>query len=307
MKHKMITVKTTHEYSDIASLTLIECGSEGILVKDRADIEEILSSAGNWDYYDDDIFDGYDETVLVSGFFAEDYAESELYERFAEIKSNGGADISPEISVSIIDSADWDDVWRQYYTPIVLENIAVVPAWVKFETDKKIVRIDPGLAFGTGRHETTRMVLSLLEKLDFDGKTVYDVGCGSGILGIAASVLGAKECVLFDVDSQAIKAANSNAVLNATDGYIILTDGGLTKSDTSGLADIILANITADILIGYRELFLYELKDGGYLILSGIIDDREAEVKAAYLNDGGFEQISEVADGGWRAFHLKKK
>ena len=205
-----------------------------------------------------------------------------------------------EILIGDIDAADYENEWKKYYNPIKTKHITIVPTWIDYNASKgeKIMRLDPGMAFGTGSHATTRMCLELM---DVNGKDVIDVGCGSGILGIAAKICGAKSVYMCDIDEQAVEFARQNAALNHVDAVIERAD--LLEGDRQ--ADFIFANITADILMRFSKSIGKHLRKGGIIVLSGIIDTREAEVVQCY-RDAGYEIIERQSIDDWRAFKLKR-
>ena len=205
-----------------------------------------------------------------------------------------------EILIGDIDAADYENEWKKYYNPIKTKHITIVPTWIDYKASKgeKIMRLDPGMAFGTGSHATTRMCLELMEA---EGKDVIDVGCGSGILGIAAKICGAKSVYMCDIDEQAVEFARQNASLNHVDAVIERAD--LLEGDRQ--ADFIFANITADILMRFSKSIGKHLRKGGIIVLSGIIDKREAEVVQCY-RDAGYKIIERQSIDDWRAFKLKR-
>ncbi len=292
MKYKQLTVVTNSEYADIISLDMIEAGSEGTSVTDAADVRDVLKNETFWDYCDETLL-REDPRVIVRGFFAEDAGLSALQ---ARIDGYGGAAGPPEQSVSLLDSADYENEWKKYYRPIELGRLVVVPKWLRYDGNLTEVRIDPGMAFGTGSHETTAMCLELMQKFDFSGKSVYDVGCGSGILGIAAAKLGAGRVVMADIDENAVRAAKENAALNNIDCAIL--QGDLLTGQTQP-ADIILANITADVLLRLKKSLKPLLKPCGILILSGIINERAADIRAAFSD---MTPAGHLQRGEWQAF-----
>ena len=203
-----------------------------------------------------------------------------------------------EISSRLIDEADWANEWKKYYNPIVTHSVTVVPTWIDYPAaeDETVLRLDPGMAFGTGEHATTRMCL---EMADARGKSVIDVGCGSGILGIAAALTGAKCVYMCDIDPQAVEAARANAALNGVDCTIERAD----LIEGKERADLILANLTADILSRLAPSVGEHLNEGGEIVASGIIAERLDEVKGVFAAHG-FRVIEERADGDWRALRL---
>uniref|UniRef100_UPI00255CF7B5 50S ribosomal protein L11 methyltransferase n=1 Tax=Brachyspira pilosicoli TaxID=52584 RepID=UPI00255CF7B5 len=168
--------------------------AEVIEVGDSEDIKEVLSSKGNWDYYDESLVRNMPSYAFVTGCFDEDADISALEET---LRGYLGRDA--EITVSVKDSADWENEWKKYYSPLDFGKIIVVPKWMDGDYSKTKILIDPGMAFGTGLHESTGMCLTLLSDMDVSGKVVLDVGCGSGILGIAALALGASSCSFIDI------------------------------------------------------------------------------------------------------------
>lgn len=190
---------------------------------------------------------------------------------------------------------------EKYYKPIVTKHVTIVPTWIKYDKKdgERIMRLDPGMAFGTGSHATTRMCLELM---DVDGKDVIDVGCGSGILGIAAKIAGAKSVYMCDIDEQAVEFARKNAELNDVEATIEKAD--LLEGDMT--ADFIFANITADILMRFSKSIGKHLRENGTIVLSGIIDSRLDEVIQCY-ESAGYEIVERMAIDDWRALKLKKK
>ncbi len=297
MKYKQVTVKTTHEEADLAACAIIEAGSAGACVKDSEDIAEVLRAKTNWDYCDDSLLD-LPPQAYVTGCYDEDADVTELCET---LKAYLGRDA--EITVSMRDSADWENEWKKYYAPLDFGKIVVVPKWMDGKYDKTKILIDPGMAFGTGLHESTGMCLELLGETDAAGKTALDVGCGSGILGIAALALGARDCTFIDIDPQATEATKANLECNGMKAEVICGD---LAEDYGGKADIVLANLTADILIRLHDELPTVMHGGSVVIMSGIIDARAAEVEKAYFADGKFVKAAERGKNGWRAYMAVK-
>lgn len=304
MEWLQVTVSTTGECSELVAMTLYDAGSEGVLIKDDADIRELIEKKLNWDYVDESLLRANDNKALVSGFFPVGFDTSGIHAALDELKKNSAFPTgSLEISVNGIDSADWENEWRKYYAPIEIGKVVIVPAWQSAPDNGEIpVFIEPGMAFGTGNHETTSTCVLLMQKLDFTDKIVLDMGCGSGILGITAAKLGAKEVTLSDIDPQAIEASDANIKLNKVEAKCKTVCGDLDTGSVK--ADIVIANITADVLIRLKEQLGDALKPGGYAVISGIINARVNEVMAAYSD--GFELLDSVNRGEWNAMLLKK-
>ena len=322
MKHLSITITTTTEAADIVSLILIEEGSEGVSVKDSADVREVLSGGG-WDYIDEQLLSGNTcnangdnaggsgcEAVLVSGVFEIDYDITRLYKKLEEFRALSEMPTgSLDVTAKEIESADYENEWKKFYEVIEVGRLAVVPVWREYSGCLTPILMNPGKAFGTGGHETTYMCLQLMQRLDFTDKRVIDVGTGSGILGIAAVKLGAESCTMIDNDLQATESAAENAELNNIYKSVEITCCTLeafknwcARADVYLETDIIIANLTADILIAHKDLFKTVLKNGGSLIVSGIINSRLVDVKYAFSD---YKIIEEITKGEWCALLLE--
>ena len=202
---------------------------------------------------------------------------------------------------------DWAETWKQYYKPVLVgERIVVKPIWEEYEpkNDELVVELDPGMAFGTGTHETTRMCIQALERYVKPETTVFDVGCGSGILAIAAAKLGAKLSVGVDLDPVAVESSKENVAHNKLDNIEIL-EGNLVEV-IEGKADVVVANILAEIICILTDDVKRVLKQGGTFITSGIIHDR-VEMVCEKLEATGFEVLEKNRDGEWNCIVAKLK
>ena len=220
-----------------------------------------------------------------------------------------GVDLgSLAVTVRTVDEEDWANNWKQYYKPLLIgKRLLVLPCWEQQpETDRVVLKLDPGMAFGTGAHHTTRMCLEFLERVMEPGLDMLDMGCGSGILSIAARLLGAKRAVAVDIDPIAETVARDNADMNglSQDGYEIyignlLADEGL-RQRIGGPYPLVAANIVADVIIGLAPYAKTVVSPGGWFIVSGIIDDRAAETEEK-LKQAGFEVTEVVSSDCWYA------
>lgn len=298
MKYKTITVCTNHNDADLISSAMFDAGAGGVSILDKQDFLDLIKSDVIWDYVDESVLNQSD-VVRVTTISPDDEFLSRLESNLESMREYGVQ--YGEITVDEIDEADYENEWKKYYKPIVTKHITVVPTWIKYEKkpNERIMRLDPGMAFGTGSHATTRMCLELM---NVEGRDVIDVGCGSGILGIGAKLCGAKSVYMCDIDDQAVRFARENAKQNEVEATIEQAD--LLQGERK--ADFIFANITADILMRLSKDIGKHLNDGGEIVLSGIIDTRLDEVEKCYV-DVGFEVVEKMAMDGWRAMLLKVK
>lgn len=299
MKYKTITVFTNHNDADLISSAMFDAGAGGVSILDKQDFLDLVKSDVIWDYVDESVLE-QSEVVKVSTMYElgdKDF-EANLEANLEELKKNGVQ--FGEILKGEIDAADYENEWKKYYNPIKTKNITIVPTWIEYnpEKDEKIMRLDPGMAFGTGSHATTRMCLELMS---VERKDVIDVGCGSGILGIAAKICGAKSVYMCDIDAQAVEFATKNAELNNVVATIEKAD--LLEGEQQ--ADFIFANITADILMRFSKSIGKHLRENGTIVLSGIIDTRLDEVIQCYKS-AGYQIVERMAIDDWRALKLKR-
>ena len=297
MKFQHITVKTTHDYADLVASAMFDAGAEGVEILDSEDLRELLRSDTVWDYVDENLLVA-DPVVRVSAVTAIGNAgfSASLADELDALAERGA--YIGEVESRVIDDEDWANEWKKYFKPIVTDSVTVVPTWIAYSPreGEKLLRLDPGMAFGTGEHATTRMCLELMRAA---GRSVIDVGCGSGILGIAAAITGAKSVYMCDIDPQAVKAARNNAELNGVVCEIEQAD----LLATSRRAELILANLTADLLIRMAPSVREHLEEGGKPVVSGIIAERLDEVKDAFSRLG-YKIEKEAAEGDWRALVL---
>lgn len=303
MQYTEFTVHTTTEASELVADILTELGSEGAGIYDASDFAALLSSDVIWDYVDEQALSNR-EDVLVKGYFPSDQAQNIAVQLHAELDLLRSrvpfACGSLEVTSAQVDDCDWVNVWKEQYRPIPAGRITVVPDWINYtpqSADEQIVRMDPGMAFGTGEHETTRLCLHMLQTLDLSKANVADVGTGSGILAIAAAKLGARHVDAYDIDPLAVEAAARNADKNAVSDCVSVAHADLLEH-AKGKYDVVIANITADILIALSKSLGEYLAPGGVVILSGIIHARRADVERAFVA-AGLQLVQSPVDGEW--------
>lgn len=301
-----VTITVNREAEEVVSNLLIELGSQGVAIADSADY------VGQEDRYGE-IFPEVEQndTIAITAYYPDtlDLAEvtSALKERLAELEDMGLLASPAKLSSQTLDEEDWAENWKKYYEPTrITHDLTIVPSWTDYEptAGEKVIRLDPGMAFGTGTHPTTKMSLFALSQVLRGGETVLDVGTGSGVLSIASSLLGAKEIYAYDLDEVAVRVAQENIDLNSNTDNIHVSANDLLHGITQE-ADVIVANILADILVNLVEDAYRLVKDEGYLIMSGIIADKLDMVVAA-TQKAGFFLETHLIQGEWNALVFKK-
>ena len=300
MKVKQITVYTTTAAGELVADIPFDIGCEGVTIYDSSDFAALLSSDVIWDYVDESALKP-DPVVRVVGCVAEEESLTRLNELLDNLKKNCPFETgSLEISCNVVDADRWAEEWKKYYAPQHYGRLTVVPEWIDYKPKEGeiIVKMDPGMAFGTGEHESTRICLTLLEQVIKGGERVIDVGCGSGILAAAALKAGASHADACDIDPVAVKAAVENAARNGVDVRVVQ---GSIDDCARGEYDVILANITADVLIAMKEKFKRHIKEGGALIMSGVINSRTSQVEEE-ISSAGFTLEKKMIDGEWTGY-----
>ena len=316
MNFKQIDIYTTSEAVYMLTMLVSEIGINGFEIHDSADFEEFLENKDmNWDYVDDDLMGLKNVETHITAYLPEDEQGAEMLTALRgvlkEIKEHDEENLygSLRMEIDSVCEEDWANNWKQYYKPFkVGKKLIVKPTWEDVENTegRKILEIDPASTFGTGQHHTTRLVMEQLESVVKPGDKLLDLGCGSGILSIAALLLGAESAVMVDVFQNAVKTAGENVLQNhfteekfKTYCGNIIDDETLRAEIGTGY-DIITANIVADVIIGMSPLFSGFLKPGGTLIVSGIITERLDEVLAA-LKEAGIKVVKITEKEGWNA------
>ncbi|MFR2271125.1 MAG: 50S ribosomal protein L11 methyltransferase [Clostridium sp.] len=308
-----VTIKTTTEAVEAISNILMEERCGGVMIEDPKDFLFQKKNELDWDYVEEEVFNkSGQDGVLIKTYIPEERNVLELIEtvkaRIALLPSFGLDIGEGSVSLSNVNESDWANEWKKYYKPTkVGKKIVVKPSWEEYEKQEGdlIIELDPGMAFGTGTHETTSMCIRELENYVDETKTVFDIGCGSGILAIAAAQLGAKEVVAGDLDEVAVKVSKENCEINNVSYKVVVKHGSLFEVVDSK-ADVIVANIIADIIKILAKDVSKFLKDDGVFISSGIILAKIDEVCQA-LEENGFEIVKVERLGEWSAIVSKLK
>lgn len=297
-----VQIKTNAELEDVISNILYDAGANGLAIEDPRDILEMMKSKGDWDFIDSSLINKELDGILIKAYFSE---SDDLENIIQEIKSR--IDNNPEliadeniVTINVVDDNDWAESWKKYYKPIRIgKNIIIKPSWedYKLSEDDIMIELDPGMAFGTGTHETTIMCTEALERLVKADDIVYDIGCGSGILSIVAAKLGASKVVGVDLDELCVKVSNKNIELNNVEDLIEIKNGNLLDV-VEGKADIIVSNIVAEIIAGMTKDLKEYLNDNGIFITSGIIIDKIELVEKALL-ENGFKVLDIMKKNEW--------
>lgn len=287
--------------SDIANVVV----PYGIYIEDYRTLEQEVEDIAHIDLIDEDLLNKDRSRALVHIYLEPGVSPAEAVAFLSERYKSEGI----EHSIELLDCAeeDWRNNWKKYFNPIeVGSRLLIRPSWRDdYDAgDRKVLNIDPGLAFGTGGHETTRLCLEMCEKYLKRGDKVLDVGCGSGILGIATLLLGADSAVGVDIDETAVRTAKENAEINGVSNRFSAICGSFTDK-VEGKYDIVLANIVADAIMFLSEGINDFMKDNAVYIMSGIIDTRADEVKRSVSKY--FDIIEEHIDNGWACFAAKTK
>lgn len=304
MEYKQIKVDCSVNDLDRVS-AIMTAVDPGLLIEDYSDIEENLKYV-HADLIEDELLKTDRSRASVSVYISEENSPAESVGYVKERLETLG--ISAEVSVIGVSDEDWANSWKKYYHPIHIgERLVIVPAWEEYEKREGELTIimDPGMAFGTGTHETTRLVCAEIENYLKAGDEVLDVGTGSGILAIAASLLGAGSVNAYDIDPTAVRIANENAVINGCDNINVAVSDLLSQVEKRKYK-LITANIVADIIIRMSQGLSELADDGAVFIASGILLERKDEVREA-MKKTPFAEIDCIDENGWCALVFKKK
>ena len=302
MRYIEVIVDTPEELLDQRCEEMSAMGVGGFVIENEADFQDFLENNHQyWDYVDRELEQQYAGVSRIKCYLTDDEAGQDS---LRQIRAAYG-----QVEVSFVEDSDWENNWREYYKPIpVGEKLVVVPEWEEIPQDGRTpLRLDPGLIFGTGSHATTRMCLAELEQYVNQDTRVLDLGCGSGILGIGALVLGAKSCLGCDIDPKAPDVVRSNAALNGIGADRLTACAGDILADASlrrgfgGGYQLVLANIVSDVIIPLSRFVRGFLSEDGVFITSGIIEGRQDEVRAA-LESAGLKIVKHRCEEEWHCF-----
>lgn len=285
-----LTVHTTTAGSDLVSEALIAQGATGTMVEDRADVPDPDKPNGYWEIIDPHLIDTMPEDVVVHAWFEPDASFPDkrraLAERLDALRANAPFSLGTlRVGAENVHDEDWSEVWKRFYKPFRAgKKLVVKPTWEQYDPQPgdQVIEIDPGMAFGSGTHETTGMCLELLEDALRGGERVIDVGTGSGILAIGAALLGAKDVLAIDIDYTAVRVAKENIAHNHLENRVRAVEGNLLEK-TDAQCDLCVANIIADVICLFAEPLNSHIRPGGLFICSGIIKERENDVRKALL------------------------
>ncbi len=311
-----VSIYTTPEGIEPLCGRLYNLGITGVEIQDKDDFEDFLENNKQyWDYVDEELREKMNGETRVKIYVSDnEIGHKQLQsvrDDLASFKSIDSDNLfgSLRVEIDTMHEEDWENNWKQYFKPIYVgDRLIIKPEWEKIENaeDKIVFNIDPGMTFGSGQHETTRLCVETLDVTVKKGDKVLDLGCGSGILSIIALMLGASEARAVDIDPNCKKIAYSNAALNSIgedvytvlDGNILIDEEFKSSTEKSGPYDIVVANIVADVIIPLSKDVRRYLKDGGTFIASGIIEMRIDEVKEA-IEKEGFEILEIKKENDW--------
>ncbi len=307
MKYTEITVCTTSLGSELVGDIFWRYTEDGVAISDVNDVIALSrEKKGTWDYIEENLL--APAPVLCKGYVPAGDGErvKKIEEELRALKESAAVDVGTlEVGKREVEGDAWVETWKAHFRPFHIGEVVVCPAWIDYapKAGETTVKIDSFMAFGTGEHETTAMCVELLQEFVEKDSAVIDVGCGSGILGITAALLGAKDVLMTDIDECAVTAAKRNAELNGVKNCRAELKNLLDDETLRG--DVVLANIMAEILVGFSKDIKKNVAENGVIILSGILLSKEDFVKDAYKN-AGFTEIKTLRRGEWVAVAMKR-
>ena len=308
-----ITVLTSTAGADMVSQILMDAGSSGTMIEDKNDVAINQRPEGQWDIIDEEIARRIGDDVKVTGYYEVDASLNDRV-RFVEGEIRRVKDMDLgfdagklEILQQTFAEEDWAENWKKAFKPLRLgSHMLVKPGWADCEVlpGDKVIEIDPGMAFGTGTHETTGMCVELVEKYVAPGASAIDVGTGTGILAIAAAHMGARDVLAIDIDRVAVRVAKENVRINGFEDVIRCQAGDLLEN-VDEVADVVIANIISDVIVMIAAPVKAHIRPGGVFICSGVSAERRQDVLDA-LNAAGYALLDVCDRGGWCAMAARK-
>ena len=297
-----ITVPQAYAGTAEAIATMVANG--GIYIEDYSDLEQQAWEIAHVDLIEQELLDKPRDVVKVHMYLAPDENPAEVLPLFKERLEASG--IPYELATNCVEQEDWQNAWKKYYHAMDIgKRLAIVPGWEQYDTDRTAITMDPGMAFGTGTHETTALCLEVLDERVRGGERVLDIGTGSGILAIAALKLGAAAAEGVDIDPMCVRTAGENATRNGVEDRLTVLVGDLSDK-ASGVYDLITANIVAAAILSLAPHVPALLAPGAVFIASGIIDTRKEEVLAG-LRAAGLEPFDVREKRGWVCIVCRKQ
>ena len=291
-----IQITVPARFADTAEAVATMVSNGGIYIEDYRDLEQQAWEIAHVDLIEQELLDKPRDIVKVHMYLAPDENPAEILPLFRERLDNSGIEYTLETSG--VEQEDWQNAWKKYYHAMDIGNrLAIVPGWEQYETDRTVITMDPGMAFGTGTHETTSLCLETLDSLVKGGERVLDIGTGSGILAIAALKLGAAVAEGVDIDPMCVRTAGENARRNGVQDRFTVLVGDLSDK-ASGQYNIITANIVAAAILSLAPHVPALMAPGARFIASGIIDTRKDEVLTG-LRAAGLEPVEVKEKRGW--------
>ena len=299
-----ITITVPQKYADTAEAIATMVANGGIYIEDYSDLEQQAWEIAHVDLIEQDLLDQPRDIVKVHMYLAPDENLAEVLPRFRERLDASGIEYT--LSTTGVEQEDWQNAWKKYYHAMDIgKRLAIVPGWEEYQTDRTVITMDPGMAFGTGTHETTSLCLEVLDERVKSGERMLDIGTGSGILAIAALKLGAAEAEGVDIDPMCVRTAGENAQRNGVQDRFKVLVGDLSDK-ASGVYNIITANIVASAILSLAPHVPALMADGAVFIASGIIDTRKDEVLEG-LRAAGLDPFEVHEKRGWVCIVCRKE
>ena len=299
-----ISITVPRRYADTAEAVATMVANGGIYIEDYADLEQQAWEIAHVDLIEQELLDKPRDVVIVHMYLAPDENPAEVLPLFRQRLDDAGVEYT--LNTEGVEQEDWQNAWKQYYHAMDIgQRLAIVPGWEEYDTDRTVITMDPGMAFGTGTHETTSLCLETLDELVQGGERMLDIGTGSGILAIAALKLGAKEAEGVDIDPMCVRTAGENARRNGVAERLTVLVGDLSDK-ASGVYDIITANIVAAAILSLAPAVPALMAPGAKFIASGIIDECRDEVLDG-LKAAGLRPVQVKEKRGWVCIICEKE